>query len=102
MLIVKQKCIRFLTDELKDMVTKNNTIIRDITEQKDTERKIQQLNESLEKQDMIEDAKADANKKKIKEAYKHFNSGIALQYPSLFGHGQAAEFICEELSTNLN
>ena len=32
MLIVKQKCIRFLTDELPDMVTKNKTIIRDITE----------------------------------------------------------------------
>ena len=33
MLIVKQKCIRFLTDELPDMVTKNESIIRDITEE---------------------------------------------------------------------
>ena len=28
MLIVKQKCIRFITDELKDYVTKNEAIIR--------------------------------------------------------------------------
>ena len=27
MLIVKQKCIRFLTDEIKDMVTKNKIFI---------------------------------------------------------------------------
>lgn len=32
MLIVKQKCIRFITDDLKDYVTKNEAIIRDITE----------------------------------------------------------------------
>ena len=32
MLIVKQKCIRFITDELKNYVTKNKIIIRDITE----------------------------------------------------------------------
>lgn len=32
MLIVKQKCIRFLTDELKNMVIESESIIRDITE----------------------------------------------------------------------
>lgn len=32
MVVVQQKCIRFITDEMKDMVTKNPDIIRDITE----------------------------------------------------------------------
>ena len=48
MLIVKQKCIRFLTDELPDMVTKNNTIIRDITE--DNEKFVRLIKENIERE----------------------------------------------------
>jgi uridine kinase len=48
MLIVKQKCIRFLTDELKDMVTKNKTIIRDITE--DNEKFVRLIKENIERE----------------------------------------------------
>ena len=47
MLIVKQKCIRFLTDELKDMVTKNKAIIRDITE--DNEKFVRLIKENIER-----------------------------------------------------
>ena len=47
-LIVKQKCIRFLTDELKDMVTKNENIIRDITE--DNEKFVRLINENIERE----------------------------------------------------
>jgi len=48
MLIVKQKCIRFLTDELPDMVTKNKTIIRDITE--DNEKFVRLIKENIERE----------------------------------------------------
>lgn len=48
MLIVKQKCIRFLTDELKDMVTKNKAIIRDITE--DNEKFVRLIKENIERE----------------------------------------------------
>jgi uridine kinase len=48
MLIVKQKCIRFLTDELKDMVTKNESIIRDITE--DNEKFVRLTKENIERE----------------------------------------------------
>jgi len=48
MIIVKQKCIRFLTDELKDMVTKNKTIIRDITE--DNEKFVRLIKENIERE----------------------------------------------------
>jgi len=47
-LIVKQKCIRFLTDELPDMVTKNKTIIRDITE--DNEKFVRLIKENIERE----------------------------------------------------
>lgn len=48
MLIVKQKCIRFLTDELKDMVTKHKTIIRDITE--DNKKFVKLIKENIERE----------------------------------------------------
>ena len=48
MIIVKQKCIRFLTDELKDMVTKNKAIIRDITE--DNEKFVRLIKENIERE----------------------------------------------------
>lgn len=48
MLSVKQKCIRFLTDELKDMVTKNDAIIRDITE--DNEKFVRLIKENIERE----------------------------------------------------
>ena len=48
MLIVKQKCIRFLTDELKDMVTKNKAIIRDITE--DNKKFVRLIKENIERE----------------------------------------------------
>jgi uridine kinase len=46
--IVKQKCIRFLTDELKDMVTKNKTIIRDITE--DNEKFVRLIKQNIDRE----------------------------------------------------
>jgi hypothetical protein len=48
MLIVKQKCIRFLTDELPDMVTKNESIIRDITE--DNPKFVRLIKENIERE----------------------------------------------------
>ena len=48
MLIVKQKCIRFLTDELKNMVTKNKAIIRDITE--NNEKFVRLIKENIERE----------------------------------------------------
>ena len=47
MLIVKQKCIRFLTDELKDMVTKK-AILHDITE--DNEKFVRLIKENIERE----------------------------------------------------
>jgi len=48
MIILKQKCIRFLTDELPDMVTKNKAIIRDITE--DNEKFVRLIKENIERE----------------------------------------------------
>jgi hypothetical protein len=48
MLVVKQKCIRFLTGELTHMVTKNNTIIRDITE--DNKKFVNLIGENIERE----------------------------------------------------
>ncbi len=48
MLVVKQKCIRFITDELKDMVTKNENIIRDITE--NNKKFIRLIKENIERE----------------------------------------------------
>ena len=39
----------------------------------------------------------DADETKIKEAYSSFIGSKELQFPSLFGDGKAAEFICEEI-----
>ena len=47
MLIVKQKCIRFLTDELKDMLTKKE-ILRDITE--DNEKFVRLIKENIDRE----------------------------------------------------
>lgn len=44
---------------------------------------------------------ADANKAKILEAYKHFTSGIKIDFPELFGDGHASEFICSEIIKHL-
>jgi len=48
MLIVKQKCIRFITDDLKDYVTKNEAIIRDITE--NNEKFVRLIQENIERE----------------------------------------------------
>jgi len=48
MLIVKQKCIRFLTDELPDMITKDKTIICDITE--DNKKFVKLIKENIERE----------------------------------------------------
>jgi len=40
---------------------------------------------------------ADADEIKITDAYKHFTSMKNLQFPDLFGDGNAAEFICGEI-----
>ncbi len=40
---------------------------------------------------------ADANEKKIIEAFEHFRNTGSLSYPPVFGDGKAAEFICNEL-----
>lgn len=40
---------------------------------------------------------ADANEKNILEAYRHFIKQEGMIYPSIFGDGTAAEFICEEI-----
>lgn len=46
MLIIKQKYIRFLTDELKDIVTKNKAIIHDIIE--DNDKFVRLIKENIE------------------------------------------------------
>ena len=40
---------------------------------------------------------ADANEKRIKEAFETLNSKTDLKFPKLYGDGKAAEFICGEL-----
>jgi UDP-GlcNAc3NAcA epimerase len=40
---------------------------------------------------------ADANEKRIIEAYDQLSSATDLKFPALFGNGKAAEFICTEL-----
>ena len=44
---------------------------------------------------------ADADENKILDAYKKFSNGKELNFPSLFGNGTAAEFICEEILKNI-
>ena len=40
---------------------------------------------------------ADADKNKILDAYSYFTKNQALKYPSIFGDGNAAGFICKEM-----
>ena len=40
---------------------------------------------------------ADADKNKILDAYSYFTKNQALKYPSIFGDGNAAGFICKEI-----
>jgi len=44
---------------------------------------------------------ADANKEKIINAFNHFKTSDKLEFPSFYGNGQAAEFICNELIKHL-
>jgi len=44
---------------------------------------------------------ADADEAKILNAYNHFANQQQLQFPKLFGDGNAAEFICEEILKNI-
>lgn len=44
---------------------------------------------------------ADANEKRIKEAFETLSSKTDLKFPKLYGDGNAAEFICGELVNNL-
>jgi len=39
----------------------------------------------------------DADKQKIKSAYKYFSSKTDLNFPAVFGDGKAAEFICRKM-----
>jgi UDP-GlcNAc3NAcA epimerase len=44
---------------------------------------------------------ADASETKIEEAYEHFKTMKGtLKFPSLFGDGQAARFICQTILAN--
>ena len=43
---------------------------------------------------------ADADEKKIIEAYYHFKDNRIKEFPEIFGDGNAAEFICKELINN--
>ena len=43
---------------------------------------------------------ADADEKKIIEAYNHFKDNNSIEFPEIFGDGNAAEFICKELINN--
>ena len=45
---------------------------------------------------------ADADERKIMEAYKTLTSKTNMQFPKLYGDGKAAEFICEEMLENLS
>jgi UDP-GlcNAc3NAcA epimerase len=43
----------------------------------------------------------DANETKIKNAYNKLTSATDLKFPKLYGDGNAAEFICQEITSNL-
>ena len=43
---------------------------------------------------------ADADEKKIIEAYHHFKDNKEIEFPEIFGDGRASEFICKELINN--
>jgi UDP-GlcNAc3NAcA epimerase len=45
---------------------------------------------------------ADADKRKITEAYTYFSSAKNLQFPDLFGDGKASEFICQHILEHIN
>lgn len=45
---------------------------------------------------------ADADETKIIQATDHFFNQQNLNFPELFGNGKTAEFICEEILTNMN
>ena len=45
---------------------------------------------------------AGSNPQKIKDGFKHFASSGKLEYPSIFGDGSAAEFICQSILEHLN
>jgi UDP-GlcNAc3NAcA epimerase len=43
----------------------------------------------------------DANAERIKNAYNHFKGGNEkINYPSFYGNGNAADFICKEIIRN--
>ena len=44
---------------------------------------------------------ADADFERIVNAYNHFSSKMDFTYPSLYGNGKAAEFICEKIIEHL-
>jgi UDP-GlcNAc3NAcA epimerase len=44
---------------------------------------------------------ADSNKEKIVEAFNYFRNKKDLQFPSFYGDGKAAEFICSEMLAHL-
>ena len=44
----------------------------------------------------------DADEKKIKEAFIHYNKNHDLKFPALFGDGKASEFICNEIIKNFS
>ena len=44
---------------------------------------------------------ADADEERIIEAYHHFKDNDAIEFPEIFGDGRAAEFICNELISNI-
>ena len=43
---------------------------------------------------------ADADEERIIEAYYHFKDNKTIEFPEIFGDGNAAEFICKELINN--
>ena len=45
---------------------------------------------------------ADADKEKVINAFNKFNGIAEIQFPSLYGNGKAAEFICEEIIKTFN
>ncbi len=45
---------------------------------------------------------ADADERKIMEAFKHFRNIKGLGYPPIYGDGHAAEFICNEIVRNFS
>ncbi|MCF8424308.1 MAG: UDP-N-acetylglucosamine 2-epimerase (non-hydrolyzing) [Bacteroidia bacterium] len=45
---------------------------------------------------------ADADERKIMEAYKTLTSKTNMKFPKIYGDGKAAEFICEEMLENLS